>query len=276
MSSTDSEDESHKTRSSFIRQLVHSSADMIVTNPEGIIQIPKVIVQYWDDLALLPADVKDCIDTWLPAEKQGIERLLFDSSSAKQFIGSRLGSRHESAFDKCWHPAMQSDYFRLCYIYVEGGCYVDTDDVYSGSNFENLFADTRFKIQPLCYDVSNNSMVSPSVFTRPTGKDQDWIYYFNNNPLIAKCGHPIVKRALDEATKNLENCSTDKLPEIQSTTGPGNLTKTIFDLASTTPQIEQSFLIMRDWESIAKPRWELSYRDDLRNWRNYTHVTQGR
>ena len=28
------------------------------------------------------------------------------------------------------------------------------------------------------------------------------------------------------------------------------------------------FELLRDWEAIAETRWELSYRNDARNWRN--------
>jgi mannosyltransferase OCH1-like enzyme len=61
-----------------------------------------------------------------------MERILFDKQHARNFIFANLGLRYLYCFDKCYHPAMQSDYFRLCYIFVEGGCYIDTDDVYSG------------------------------------------------------------------------------------------------------------------------------------------------
>src|SRR5450756_2058430 len=76
----------------------------------------------------LPGDVGECIETWRKTEEQGVERLLFDKHHAREFIHRRLGQRHEEAYDKCYHPAMQSDYFRLCYILVEGGCYIDADD----------------------------------------------------------------------------------------------------------------------------------------------------
>ena len=71
----------------------------------------------------------------------GFDHLLFDAEEAREFIERQLGPRHEEAYSKCYHPAMQSDYFRLCYIYVEGGCYVDADDVYRGRSIEHLFDD---------------------------------------------------------------------------------------------------------------------------------------
>jgi len=80
---------------------------------------------------------------------------------------------------------MKSDYFRLCYILVSGGCYVDVDDVYTGSEIEGLFKDRRLKLQPLCYDIETDMMIHPTIFMNTEEYIDSWIYYFNNSPLIA-------------------------------------------------------------------------------------------
>lgn len=224
-------------------------------------------MQYWDDLNRLPDDVDDCIDSWTKVEQQGIERVLFDKRQAREFISHKLGKRYSNAFDKCYHPAMQSDYFRLCYILLEGGCYIDTDDVYDGAPLHTLFSDGRLRLQPLCYDTATNMMVPPSVFTRQGADAATWIFYFNNNPLIAGSGHPLIDRALAQATISLANRPNDGLPEIQSTTGPGNLTRSIFEAASESSEIEQTLLVLCDWECFARNQWDLDYRADARNWR---------
>ena len=260
-------EENHRARSSFVRGLVQRSSGLAVAFSVFARKLPKRIVQFWDDLDLLPGDVGECIETWRKTEEQGVERLLFDKHKAREFIRLKLGPRHKRAYDKCYHPAMQSDYFRLCYILVEGGCYIDADDVYDGSQIQHLFSDGRLKIQPLCYDTATNMMVPPSLFTKPGTNAASWIFYFNNNPLIAGSGHPLIERALAQATLSLEKDVTNGLPEIQSTTGPGNLTKSIFDAVTESGEIEQTLLVLYEWENIAKNRWELSYRNDPRNWR---------
>lgn len=259
--------ESHQARSNFVRGLVQRYSRAAFEPPLLAEKLPKRIVQFWDDLGRLPEDVSDCIKTWRKAEEQGVERLFFDKCQAREFIFRRLGPRHRQAFDKCYHPAMQSDYFRLCYIYLEGGCYIDTDDVYDGAQLQHLFCDGRLKIQPLCYDTATNMMVPPSLFTKLGANAASWIFYFNNNPLIAGSGHPLIDRALAQATLSLERDVTDGLQEIQSTTGPGNLTKSIFDAVTESSEIEQTLLVLHDWENIAKNVWDLSYRNDPRNWR---------
>ncbi len=259
--------ESHRARSSFVRGVIQRSNGSAIASSLFAKKLPKRIVQFWDNLDRLPGDVGECIETWRKIEKLSVERLLFDKHQAREFIRRRLGPRHKQAYDKCYHPAMQSDYFRLCYILVEGGCYIDADDVYDGSQIQHLFSDGRLKIQPLCYDMATNMMVPPSLFTKPGANAASWIFYFNNNPLIAGSGHPLIDRALAQATLSLEKDVTNGLPEIQSTTGPGNLTKSIFDAVTESGEIKQTLLVLRDWENIAKNRWDLSYRNDPRNWR---------
>src|SRR6266404_1122153 len=119
-------EESHRARSNFVRGLVQRSIRSAVASSECARKPSERIVQFWDDLDRLPGDVGECIKTWRTTEKQGFERVLFDKHQAREFIHRRLGPRYKAAYDKCYHPAMQSDYFRLCYIFLEGGCYIDT------------------------------------------------------------------------------------------------------------------------------------------------------
>ncbi len=259
--------EDHRARSDFVRELVQCSREQNVIAAELHTEPKRRIVQYWDDLKQLPSDVSSCIESWSLLEKQGFELLLFDAEKARTYISELLGPRYEKAFESCYHPAMQSDYFRLCYIFLEGGCYVDADDVYHGPAIDYLFNDGRLQIQPLCYDVATNEMVPPSVFLESGAYSSSWIFYFNNNPLIAAQRHPIVERALARATEALEYPLEAELPEIQSATGPGNLTKSIFDHATEYGEIEETLNVLHNWEDVATSNWQLSYRHDTRNWR---------
>lgn len=259
--------EHHRRRSEFIRKLVQSRLNQQPTNDRYAQGTPRTIVQFWHNLRQLPEDVKECIASWTRWETRGLSHRLFDEHSAKAFIGRSLGPRHERAFERCYHPAMQADYFRLCYLLVEGGLYVDADDVCVCADIGCLFDDGRLKVQPLCYDIDSGTMVNPSVFLRVDAYAPSWIFYFNNNPLIARRGHPIIEKALSGATGLLEFSDKDELPEIQTTTGPGNLSKTIFDFGITLGGVESDMTILRDWDSFAVSRWPLSYRNDARNWR---------
>lgn len=259
--------EHHHQRSEFIRKLVQNQIDQHLTNNRYMQDTPRTIVQFWHDLRQLPEDVKDCIASWGRWETKGYKHRLFDEHSAKAFIGRSLGARHEQAFERCYHPAMLADYFRLCYLLVEGGLYVDADDVCVCADIGCLFEDGRLKAQPLCYDINSGNMVNPSSFLGVDAYASSWIFYFNNNPLIASRKHPIIEKALNRATGLLELARKDELLEIQATTGPGNLSKSIFEFGTALGGVECNLSILRNWDSFAVSRWPLSYRNDTRNWR---------
>lgn len=257
----------YDSQSSLIQKIVQGFNEQSNKTPLLNNAIPKRIVQFWDDHTNLPDDVNACINTWRETENQGIELLLFDKRQASDFIFDKLGGTYRQAFERCYHPAMQSDLFRLCYIFVEGGCYIDADDAYTGSQIIHLFEDERLKIQPLCYDVGSHSMVSPAIFTKAGVNNKNWIFYFNNNPLIAGKRHFLIEKALNRAVDALGQGRMNNFPEIQSTTGPGNLTQCIFEEISETTDIADTMLVLSEWEKTAISVWPLSYRNDTRNWR---------
>ena len=257
----------HRYRSNFVRKLVQRPNEPSRVPVRHVAPPRKRIVQFWDDLGRLPEDVKECMESWKKLEQFGFELQVFDESSAREFIRIHLGSRYEKAFDKCYHPSMKSDYFRYSYIFVEGGFYVDADDVYHGTTIDHLYTDGRLKLQPFCYDIAAAQMVPPSVFVKPGANQLSWIFYFNTTPLIAGRNHPIVERALLNATISLEQESEGGLPEVQATTGPGNLTRSAFEVVSNESRPEEVLLVLHDWEKNSTSKWPLSYRSDKRNWR---------
>ncbi len=256
-----------RNRSNFARSLIHRPSDFSLITKKQIAAPSRRIVQFWDDLSRLPDDVRNCMESWRELKKVGFEIQVFDEKAAREFIRLRLGKRYEIAFDKCYHPSMKSDYFRYSYIFVEGGFYVDADDVYHGVPIDHLFKDGRLKLQPFCYDMTTDQMVSPAIFTKPGNDQLSWIFYFNTTPLIAGRHHPIVERALSNATISLELGSQDELPEVQATTGPGNLTRSIYEMLAEADCPEDLFVVIHDWEKASTSKWPLSYRNDLRNWR---------
>jgi len=257
---------SERARSEFVRDMVQRSEHSPCDSATWPGPTPKRIVQFWDDLRRLPDDVKDCMNSWRQLERQGFELEVFDRSSASEFIRTRLGTRYENAFNRCYHPSMMSDYFRYSYVFVEGGFYIDADDVYHGRPIDHLFVDGRLKLQPFCYDIITAQMVEPSIFTEPGVNQLGWIFYFNTTPLIAPRHHPIVERALLNATVSLEADRANGLPEVQATTGPGNLTRSVFEVISEGCSSE-AMMVAHDWELTSTSQWPLSYRDDSRNWR---------
>jgi mannosyltransferase OCH1-like enzyme len=258
--------EHDRLRSEYVRRLLFERRP----DPSGSSAqtIPRVIVQFWHDSDAIPNDVVDCLATWERLNTQGFERRLFDDVEARRFISDRMGNSHAAAFDRCVHPAMRSDYFRLCYVLEMGGLYIDADDTYQGAGILSAVQDNKLKIQPLCFDQSSGCMVPAATFLRAAAPSPDWTFYVNNNPLVAPAHHPVLRLALARATRLL--LSSERVqPDIQSVTGPGNLTSCLvrYAIASRANRKALDIAFLTNWESISVSQWPLSYRSDSRNWR---------
>lgn len=262
-------------RSRYIQELFQ---EVVPINTSQIsTDIPKVIVQFWHNLQEIPTDVQECLNSWEPLERQGFKRVLFDEVRARRFISKRFRDYYIEAFDRCHHPAMKCDYFRLCYVLIHGGFYVDADEIYQGTDCSHFFRDNRLKIQPLCYDNGTGEMIKPDVFIGHGIYSPDWIFYVNNNPLIAPANHSVIRLALDRATNILLSSTAVQL-DIQSTTGPGNLTASLVrhSIACKFSGETTDFLISPDWETVSISQWPLSYRNDERNWRLWNTAFKGK
>lgn len=259
-------EEDHAFRSQAIQWVVHTGPTRLLEDARNE-HIPRVIVQFWHDLASLPDDVAECLQSWRSLEPDGFTIRLFDDTEARSFIASEFDALHCMAFDRCYHPAMRCDYFRLCYILRYGGFYVDADEVYKGTDIKRLFLDGTAKLQPLCYDVATQSMVPPDEFLHDTRFPTSRIFYVNNNPILAPPGHALIALALQRATRLL--LQDDKRADIQATTGPGNLSASLVRHVAHLERHGEpwDFTIVREWSTISDCRWFLSYRNDARNWR---------
>lgn len=257
-------------RSAFIRELSLGqigSADGLGGHSNAS-SIPRTLVRYWHNLNELPEDVEECLKSWDRLSLDGFEIRTFDDLSARAYIAAEYGSREAAAFALCRHPAMRSDYFRMCFILAEGGMYVDADDVLLGDEWGHIFQDGRLKLQPLCYDIPSGRMAPASHIWLEDLPAEGRVFYVNNDPLAAPANHPLLARALSRSTEKL--LGGEELPIIQSTTGPGNMTVALachaheLFAAGSDPDFE----LLSNWDEIAETRWDLSYRGDDRNWRN--------
>jgi mannosyltransferase OCH1-like enzyme len=228
-----------------------------------------VLVQFWDDARAVPGDVQSCLDSWAPLQAAGFERLLFDDTSARHFIEEYFSERHVQAFDRCSHPAMRADYFRLCFMLRVGGLYVDADDEHQGADVESMISGGLLRLQPLVYDIPSDSMIDVARALEAAG-EAERIFYVNNNPIIAGPGHPVIARALERATILLL-AANETNRDIQSLTGPGNLTASLVAHAVRLKADGQvlDFELLTQWDAVAISKWPLAYRADVRNWRNW-------
>ena len=92
------------------------------TNPA---KIPRQVFQYWDTDPP-PAPLRFVMQSW---ERQaGAGYRLFNRGSARQFLRDKLGPDWEQAFLFADSSTEESDFFRLCFLMLEGGVYADCDD----------------------------------------------------------------------------------------------------------------------------------------------------
>ena len=259
-------------RSAFIREITlqqaHRSATPVACGSSRSAAVPRTLIRYWHDQCELPDDVRACLDSWEPLREEGFEFRMFSDASAAAYIAERYGPRERQAFARCRHLAMRSDYLRMCFVLAEGGLYVDADDVLLGPGWRSLFRNGGLKLQPMCYDIPTGGMVPATEIWRIDLPTKRRIFYVNNDPIAAPAGHPVLRRALARSTGRL--LGQGPRPEIQSTTGPGNLSAALAwhvrDAQVAGAPVD--FELLRDWGAIAEARWELSYRRDARNWRN--------
>ncbi|MFC5743577.1 glycosyltransferase family 32 protein [Dyella tabacisoli] len=262
-------EEDDRLRSAFTRSLtLHLLHRPAISTVDRSIGVPRTLIRYWHDPHDVPDDVSDCLASWDRLRDDGFEIYTFNDTSAAAYIAERYGALQVKAFARCRHPAMRSDYLRLCFVLAEGGFYVDADDVLLGDSWKTIFENKALKLQPLCYDIILGRMISAAEIWSPGLATEDRIFYVNNNPIAAPAGHPILRRSLARATEKL--LGSDPKPEIQSTTGPGNLTAALVAHARELMLVGRpfDFELLDDWGAIAETRWDLSYRGDARNWRN--------
>jgi len=258
--------EDDRLRSQYILQLILEKNSVL--SGKNKLLIPHVLVQFWDSTTV-PSDVSECMKSWKPLKDKGFDYILFDDEQAKWFILKNFNKRHLNAYNKCRHPAMRADYFRLCYLVNKGGFYVDADEVYKGDDLKEWFNDNKLKLHPLCYDSSTNSMVNEIDFMKTPCDSPNLTFYVNNNPIIAPPHHPVLNIALERSTQILLTQTKGVKQDVQSMTGPGNLTASLVyhSIETKSDTLAQEFAFLSNWNDFSKSQWPLEYRKDNRNWR---------
>jgi mannosyltransferase OCH1-like enzyme len=264
-------EEDEALRSAYIREITllqlgeHGSIESADCSSSPI---PRTLVRFWNNELELPDDVRACMASWDRLTNEGFVLRSFDDATGSSYIETCYGQRERAAFARCEHPAMRCDYLRMCVLLAEGGLYVDADDVLIGDGWKQIFRNDRMKVQPLCYDITAGGMMASADIWRTDLPAGDRVFYVNNDPIAAPAGHPILRLALKRATERL--LGSEGVLEIQATTGPGNLTAALAAHARQLQIADQpfDFELIRDWDAIAEMRWDLSYRNDERNWRN--------
>lgn len=119
-------------------------------------KIPKLIVQYWH-AENVPADLVQVTKTW--QKSVGYDYYLYNMDSALNFLNKNFSKNVSEAF-LISNPTVQSDIFRIAYLYVNGGIYVDCDDLCRNFSYEDLLdgSETVFQIEK--YGTLGNNFIA--------------------------------------------------------------------------------------------------------------------
>ncbi len=182
------------------------------------------IFQYWDQ-----EEIPDFVRSNIDQNKIFAERYeIFSRMSAHEFIKKNFDDPYLMAFDLCWHPAMRSDYFRLLKLYVNGGVYLDADDL-----LLSLFPTPRelakgdyLMLMPLAgiHTPEGFSAINPrqicDLFRDENVGHAGLSCYFSNNYISCNRFNPIIALCVYKATHDILHKSQSEL-SIHGTTGPG-------------------------------------------------------
>jgi len=158
------------------------------------------IFQFWDT-ETPPKDVLREMNKWRNLAKDtGYFR--FNARSGLGFLEEHFGEDEIGLFENAIHPAVQSDFLRLCVLKIKGGIYVDADTKVSA-----------------CFPSLLPSLAPATLWFRTSMAH----CRIQNGFLAFKPGHTFVDAMLN---KTIERLSADSGESILNMSGPGMATDT--------------------------------------------------
>jgi FkbM family methyltransferase len=168
---------------------------------------------------------------------------------------------------------MKSDNFRLAYLYMNGGAYLDADEkVLSALPDIDLSSGDRIVLSPIIRELSSCGQyvsISPTDLVGRAQVIRGAECYFANSPLLVTRKNDIIGIALIRATRLiLQDYENGERSDIHATTGPTNLTLAIcaYLLHSACTSGKRCDLVVLDWSKHLASH-PARYKSDRRNWR---------
>jgi mannosyltransferase OCH1-like enzyme len=205
---------------------------------EGQGMKPKLF-QFWNtDQA--PDEVDVLMRTW--AEDQAFDYHRFNTQTADAFIATNFDSRTLAAYRKCAVPAMQSDFFRYCVLYLHGGVYVD-------AGTENLGGLGHFL-----------EAESHGVLIRRPGKDiiPNGFMYFPN------ARDPLLKEVIQKMLTNIEQKNSNN---VWLVTGPAIMSILYFRECRCDLFSKLRIISIREVRKFFVFKTKLGYKKENTDWR---------
>uniref|UniRef100_UPI003593BC38 glycosyltransferase family 32 protein n=1 Tax=Aestuariivirga sp. TaxID=2650926 RepID=UPI003593BC38 len=200
--------------------------------------VPQQVMQYWDKPEP-PDDIAGLIASW--RDQPGAAHHRFDRRMATDWLGTRLGADWPRALRAARSPAEESDFYRLAWLMLEGGLYVDCDDRRTG-DLEAVFKRLR----------------GLTVFLEPQGS-------IANNVIFAPPKHPAIVWAAHAAKAALLERHSDNT---WMKTGPGLMTRAVAWYLTVGPDSAPDLCILPrywlgSWMQVHVP---LPYKRTNRYW----------
>jgi hypothetical protein len=116
-------------------------------------RIPKRVMQTWEHKQLNP-EFQAIVDTW-KTHNPHYTFVLMDAAEREQFIQAHFERAVITAYQQIVPGAYKSDLFRYCYLWVNGGVYVDVDTLCMGS-LDNFLIPGAELVVPIDLNLSAN------------------------------------------------------------------------------------------------------------------------
>lgn len=178
--------------------------------------IPKVIIQTHESLEFNNPYVNNSIESILLLNPE-YEYRFFTSTDRRMFIQTHFNTDVIKAYDLLVSGAYQADLFRYCYLFIEGGCYIDCKMIQRIPFRSLLKEDTKFVT---CIDYERTNQLN-----RTTGTSL-------LNSIICSCPKDLrLRDMIDACVDNILNrryfFETTDIIHILDITGPTLFYQTI-------------------------------------------------
>jgi hypothetical protein len=199
---------------------------------------PVAVVQFWD--AAPPPDVLAAMELW--RDVAGDRYARFDQGTGREVVAAADIPGLVTAYDRAWHPAMKSDIFRLAWLFLHGGLYIDAD--MRPARALDAFLPTASRQLHLTFYAH-----------MPGGRLQ-------NSVMLAAPGHPLLRAAIDRCIRNVLH---DDVRVPAQATGPAVLTNCLVDLLEAGP-VPATMMAYADCQRRLATDFRPSYKTSEKSW----------
>lgn len=201
------------------------------------------LLQYWEGEPV-PGDVAAMLAAW-PQHMPELEPRRLDAAGARSWLQRHGEPADLERFERCWHPAMQSDFVRVLHVAQAGGLYLDGDTPVPETPEE------RERWQQLALHCWSGRTLALCV--NAVRQPGDLRHYVVNCCLWAPPGHPLLQRWLAAYRQRLDSLP----PELVGTPrgihrlGPELVTELVDGLL----QQPRGTLAAVEWHGVRMTRW---------------------